>query len=75
MVPAVATAHYKGFAIPAEQDDVTIIQIEGGRNQRASYSPDIGAADVIVTIQGSAWKTYTGYAQQYPSRQTTFIVK
>ena len=58
----VASAH-KGFAIPATQDSLTIIQQSSGiLNERGQFGPAQNDSDVLQNISGISCKTYIGTA-------------
>ena len=57
--PATTAQHFKGFAIPASEASLTTIQQVGNPfNERSSYLPAVGAADVLADIGGESHKTY-----------------
>ena len=64
--PAVAFGHTKGFAIPADQNSLADIRVEGSAfNTRGSYNPDFGDPDVLTDINGVMHKTYIAKAPDY----------
>ena len=64
--PATSAQHYKGFAIPATEASLTSIQQIGNPfDERDSYMPQVGDADVLVDINGEAHKTYIGQAPDF----------
>ena len=57
--PIIATLHRRGFAIPASEASLTDIRVVGSPfNERGSYAPAAGAADVLVDIGSESHKTY-----------------
>ena len=64
--PATTAAHFKGFAIPATEASLTSIQQIGNPfDERDSYLPQVGDADVLVDIGGQAHKTYIAMASDF----------
>ena len=59
--PATTAQHKKGFAIPASETSLTVIQQVGNPfDERGSYLPAVGDADILVDIGGESHKTYIG---------------
>lgn len=74
--PVTAAAHYKGFAIPATEASLTVIQQVGNAfNSRDSYTPAVGAADVLQDIDGVSHKVYIGVGQDFPGAAEDFILR
>ena len=75
--PATAFQHHKGFAIPASEASLTDIRVKGSPfNTRASYSPAVGAADVLIDIGGESHKTYIQGSPDFPlASATTYTLR
>ena len=74
--PATAAQHYKGFAIPASEASLTVIQQVGNPfNERASYLPALGTADVLVDISGESHKTYIGSFPEFAGAAVMFDLR
>ena len=74
--PATTAAHYKGFAIPASEVSLTVIQQTGNPfNERANYLPAIGGADVLVDIGGESHKTYIGSYPEFAGAAVMFDLR
>ena len=57
--PITNTLHRRGFAVPSSEPGLTDIRVVGSPfNERGSYAPPVGAADVLVEIAGQSHKTY-----------------
>ena len=70
--PAVSTVHRRGFAIPATEASLTDIRVQGSPfNERASYAPAVGAADVLQDISGVSHKTYIRTADSAANNNLT----
>ena len=74
--PATSANHFKGFAIPASEVSLTSIQQVGNPfDERGSFLPAVGDADVLVDIGSESHKTYIaqsldfgGFAVDYELR-------
>lgn len=74
--PATTDTHYKGFAIPADETSLTVIQQVGNAfNERDSYLPAVGAADVIQEIDGVNHKTYIAETANFASAAEEFDLR
>ena len=74
--PATSAQHYKGFAIPASETSLTVIQQVGNPfNERASYLPAVGDADELVDISGESHKTYIGSYANFASAAQMFTLR
>ena len=74
--PATNAQHYKGFAIPASETSLTVIQQVGNPfNERGSYVPAVGSADVLVDINGESHKTYIGSFPEFAGAAVDFQLR
>ena len=75
--PATTAQHYKGFATPADQASLTSIMEDGSPfDERGSYAPDVGVADMLRDIDGMAHKTYIGKFPNFAhAAPVTFILR
>ena len=74
--PVTTVAHFKGFAIPATEASLTVIQQVGNAfNSRASYSPAVGDTDVLQDIDGVSHKIYVAVAQDFAGASEDFILR
>ena len=64
--PATSANHFKGFAIPASEASLTSIQQVGNPfDERGSYLPAVGDADILADIGGESHKTYIGQSAEF----------
>ena len=66
--PITNTQHRRGFATPSSESSLIDIRVVGSPfNERGSYTPAVGAADVLVDISGASHKTYARNADSSPN--------
>ena len=66
--PITNTQHRRGFATPSSESSLIDIRVVGSPfNERGSYAPAVGAADVLVDISGASHKTYARNADSSPN--------
>ena len=64
--PATSANHFKGFAIPASEASLSSIQQVGNPfDERGSFLPAVGDADVLVDIGSESHKTYIAQALDF----------
>ena len=74
--PTTTSAHIKGFAIPADQPSLTVIQQVGNQfNERADYNPAVGDADVLQDIGGVSHKTYIKTSADFGGSGENFNIR
>ena len=74
--PATLGNHFKGFAVPASHASLVSIQQVGNPfDERASYLPAVGDADVLVDIASVAHKTYIGSYANFGSVAQDFMLR
>lgn len=74
--PAQSDPHYRGFAIPATETSLMLIEQEGsGLNSRGSYRPALNEDDVLQDIGGVSHKTYISTFIFNASAQRVFMLR